>query len=83
MTVNSKLNQGLKEYHRKLKAGEIKRAKRISLIEKSKQSPGSFRLAINSKCYECSGFVKVDVTNCEIDECPLYRHRPWQNTVNS
>ncbi len=75
-------NKGLEEYIRKVKAGEIKKVKHIDPIEKSKQNPGSFRFAINAKCYECSAFVRADVTNCEIDDCPLYRHRPWQNKVN-
>ena len=77
------LNKGLKEYIRKVEAGEIKKAKHIDPIEKSKQNPGSFRLAINAKCFECSACIRVDVTNCEIDDCPLYRHRPWQNKANT
>ncbi len=73
------LNKGLKEYQRKLNAGEVKRAKHVDPIEKSRQNPGSFRFAINAKCYECSAFIRVDVTNCDIPDCPLYSHRPWQN----
>jgi hypothetical protein len=77
------LNKGLKEYIRKVKAGEIKKAKHIDPIEKSEQNPGSFRFAITAKCYECSGCVKVDVTNCDIYDCPLYIHRPWQNKAST
>jgi len=71
-------NQGLKEYQEKLRLGLITRRKRLDPIEKSQQNPTSLRFAINARCFDCSGFERKEVTNCEMTNCPLYRHRPWQ-----
>jgi hypothetical protein len=78
MTVNLKSNQGLKEYRQKLKLGLVEKPKRLDPIEKSKQNPTSLRFAINARCFDCSGFERLEVTNCEFVNCPLHRHRPWQ-----
>ena len=72
------MNQGLKEYNEKLSLGLITRPKRLDPIEKSEQYPTSLRLAINAKCYDCSGFIKIDVTECDMPSCELYHLRPWQ-----
>ena len=68
----------LKEYQRKVQAGEIERTAPVSPIEKAKQNPKSLRYAINAMCFDCSGYSKADVKRCHITTCPLHRHRPWQ-----
>jgi hypothetical protein len=80
MTVNLKLRQGAEEYRQKLKLGLVKK---LDPIEKAKQNPRSLRFAINAKCFDCSGFEKPEVTNCEMSDCFLHRHRPWQNNAST
>ena len=78
MNVNLKLKQGLKEYRQKLKLGLVEKPKKLDPIEKSKQNPTSLRFAINARCFDCSGFERPEVTNCEMTDCELYHLRPWQ-----
>ena len=52
-------------------------------IERAKTEPKSLRRAINAKCYECQGedadpSWQWRVGNCEIPDCPLWPHRPYQ-----
>ncbi len=74
----NKINRGLKEYNEQLKQGLVIRSKQLSPIEKSKLNPKSLRFALNAKCFDCSGFKKVDVTECDMPDCELYHLRPWQ-----
>jgi hypothetical protein len=78
MAINLKLKQGAEEYRQKFKMGLIKVAKSLNPIQKAKQNPKSLRFAINAKCYDCSGFTRVDVTDCDMPGCELYFLRPWQ-----
>jgi hypothetical protein len=78
MNVKSKSMQALKEYHRKLKAGEIEKPKSLNPTEKAEQNPNSLRFALNAYCYNCSGFTRSEVTKCTAVNCPLYHLRPWQ-----
>jgi len=73
--------QGLKEYRQKLKMGLVETSIVLDPIEKAKHNPKSRRAAINSRCYNCSGFFRPDVTNCEMKDCPLFKHRPWKYDV--
>jgi hypothetical protein len=82
MTVNLKLQQGLKEYRQKLSLGLIEIPKKLDPIEKAKKNPKSLRFAINAKCFDCSGFERPEVKSCEFDDCPLHRHRPWQKKAS-
>jgi len=66
---------GLQKYHQELKAGNIKR---LNPLEKSQQNPRSYKMAITAKCYDCCGFMKVEVTKCTATDCPLHNLRPWQ-----
>ena len=68
----------LKEYNRKVAAGEITRASARTPAEKAKAYPKSLRAAINAKCWDCCGFQRKEVTLCEITDCSLWIHRPWQ-----
>ena len=63
--------------------GHISRRKNLSPLEKAKQNPKSLRYAVNATCYECSGFDRSEVKNCEMTDCPLYRKRPWQKKQGS
>jgi len=74
----NKMYQGLIAYQEKKQLGLMKEPKRLDPIQKAEQNPNSLRFAINAKCYNCSGFSKVDVTNCEMTDCELYHLRPWQ-----
>ena len=78
MTVNLKSEQALKEYRQKLELGLVETPKRLDPIKKAKQNPSSLRFAINAKCFDCNGFERPGVRDCEFDGCPLHRHRPWQ-----
>ena len=79
MAINLKLKQGAEDYRQKLKMGLIKVAKSLDPIEKAKQNPKSLRFAISAKCYDCSGFTKADVRNCDMPYCELFKVRPYQN----
>ena len=72
------MKPALKEYREKVQLGLVPKPERLDPIEKAKRNPTSFRFAIRAKCFECSGFERIEVTNCEFDYCPLYKHRPWQ-----
>jgi len=74
----SQLKIGRKEYLRKIKAGEIEKPKTMNPTEKAKANISSLRAAINAKCYDCSGFIKIDVSNCDMPDCELFKVRPWQ-----
>ncbi len=78
MTVNFKFQQNVEEYRQKMKLGIIEKSKRLNPIEKAKQNPNSLRFAINTKCYDCSDFIKTDVTDCDMPDCELFNVRPWQ-----
>lgn len=79
MAKNTRLEEGLKEYNRKLAAGEIERTKAMNPIEKAKKSPKSLRSAINAKCYDCCCESRNEVTICDCADCPLHHLRPWQS----
>lgn len=72
----------LKEYNRKIAAGEIERAKPKNPLEKCQEDPKSMRKAVNAKCYDCifdnkaGGTWREQVRNCEQSICPLYQVRP-------
>jgi len=83
MTENLKLRQGAEAYREKLKMGLIEKPKRLDPIEKAEKNPKSLRFAINARCFDCSGFEKSEVTNCEMTDCPLHRHRPWKKKASA
>ncbi len=71
------MNKGLKEYQRRLAAGEVE-INRLTPAQKARANPKSLRLAINAKCYDCTGDNKQEVKMCEITDCSLWPVRPWQ-----
>ncbi len=57
-------------------------------VEAANQAPGSLRLAIRAMCWECEGrdedpHVKWRIGNCQITDCPLWRHRPYQKQAGT
>ena len=59
---------------------------RLDPIEKAKRNPGSLRLAINAKCWDCAGagadgigFTKTTIRECRVNRCPLHSQRPYQD----
>ncbi len=73
----------LKEYHRKIKSGEIERPKAKTPMEKALANPKSMRAAVNAMCWDCSGFSRPEVKRCEMEKCPLHNFRPWQSKDNA
>lgn len=35
--------------------------------------------AIRAKCYDCMGFYRDGLVDCEIQRCPLYPYRSYRN----
>ena len=69
-----------KAFAEKKARGELKA---FDPIEKAKNNPKSWRLAINAKCWDCQGGNKDPhprwrIANCEIPDCSLYPLRPYQ-----
>jgi len=73
----------------RLKLAEIKasgqKVERLDPIEKAKREPGSLRLAVNAKCWDCAGagadgieFTKETIRECTCRTCPLHHQRPYQ-----
>ena len=56
-------------------------------IERSRRNPTSRRLAINAKCWECSGAgadpgTRESIATCNVPKCPLHPVRPYQSSVD-
>ena len=68
----------LKAYRDGIKNGSIEKPIPLDPLQKLATKPSSLRLAINAKCYDCTGFQKKEVKNCEMSDCPLHAVRPYQ-----
>lgn len=53
--------------------------KYIKVLNRVKQ--GSMKAAVKLKCLDCCGFEKKEITLCNIQECSLWSHRPYQPRV--
>lgn len=62
-------NKGLEEYHRKLKAGLIKKTR-------DKNRPSATK-AIKEKCRDCMGGYEDGREDCGIEKCPLWYFMPY------
>jgi hypothetical protein len=49
----------------------------LPLVDKVEQ--GSMAAAVKLMCLECSSWVKAEIRDCVIHQCPLYPFRPFQN----
>lgn len=76
--MNTKASEGLKEYQRKLKAGEIKKKPILNPIEKAKANPKSLKARINAKCFDCCCGERIEITLCNCVDCPLWDIRPYR-----
>lgn len=74
-TRTDKMQAGLAEYQRKLKAGEVVR---LDPLQKAAANPTSLRLAVNAKCFDCNGQEnwRNRTKYCHITDCPLWNIRP-------
>lgn len=59
------------------------RKPRQNPLDKARAKPGSIRLAVNAKCYDCQGRdadpgVTERIRTCEIPECSLFPVRPYR-----
>jgi hypothetical protein len=55
--------------------------KRIGLPLVDKALKGSMAAAVKLCCLECSGWVKPEIRDCVIHQCPLYPFRPYQTIL--
>jgi hypothetical protein len=55
--------------------------KRIGLPLVDKVEQGSMAAAVKLVCLDCSGWVKPEIRDCVIIECPLYPFRPYQTIL--
>jgi len=51
---------------------------KLSPIEKANKNPKSLRMAINGKCWDCSGGQRLEIRECTVHTCTLYPVRPYQ-----
>lgn len=50
--------------------------KYVGLFKRAYAGKASPRQAIKANCYECVGFDRNAIYDCNITICPLYRYRP-------
>ena len=62
-------NKGLEEYHRKLKAGLVKKTR-------DKNRPSATK-AIKEKCRDCMGGYEDQREDCGIEKCSLWYFMPY------
>ncbi|MCP3940243.1 MAG: hypothetical protein GY710_02005 [Desulfobacteraceae bacterium] len=78
----NKLKEGLKEYKRKLAAGEIQPTKSKNPREKWECNRTNRKLSINAFCWGCIGESISEIRNCTDWNCPLWYVRPYQKKDN-
>lgn len=49
-------------------------------VVSGKASP---RNAIKAFCIECMGYIRAEVTNCDVIDCPLNLFRPYRKAGDS
>lgn len=57
----------------------------LNPMERARKHPGSLKMAIAAKCWDCQGqdsdpHPKWRIGNCIAPDCPLWPHRPHQKT---
>ena len=70
--------EALKEYQRKVDAGEIIRTAPMTPDEKARANPKSMRAAINAKCWDCVCGQRLEIKLCPMTDCSLHGFRPYQ-----
>lgn len=80
--IETPLERAQKRLREMREAGE--EVERLDPIEKARRNPGSLRLAINGKCWECMGAgsnanTRGMIRDCSIVLCSLYSVRPYQD----
>ncbi len=79
----SKLQEGLKEYQRKIAAGEIEPTKSKNPREKWECNRANRKLSINAFCWECIGESIAEIRDCTAIDCALWYVRPYQKKEKS
>ncbi len=56
-------------------------------MKRATANPKSLRRAIDAKCWDCQGQAsdpapRWRIGNCEMDDCPLYSVRPYQDNLS-
>ncbi len=74
----NKLKEGLKEYQRKLEAGEIERPKHKTPQEKWEKNKTNRKLSINAFCWGCIGESISEIRDCTSYKCQLWHVRPYK-----
>ncbi len=74
----SKFEEGLKEYQRRVKAGEIERTKSKNPYEKWLGNETNRKACINAFCWKCIGESVKEIRNCTAYKCELWHVRPYQ-----
>ncbi|KKP30815.1 MAG: hypothetical protein UR21_C0024G0008 [Candidatus Woesebacteria bacterium GW2011_GWC2_31_9] len=67
-------NKGLEEYHKKLKAGLIKKTR-------DKNRPSAIK-AIREKCLDCICAKSEGRIDCQVEDCSLYYFMPYGRLKN-
>lgn len=75
--MNEALKKAQESMRKKREAGE--EIERLDPVEKSMRNPKSLRLAINGKCWDCSGESRKEIKECHIKKCTLWAVRPYQD----
>jgi len=79
--------EALKEYRRKLNAGEIEKSATKNPWEKLRDNP-TLKRRIVAFCHQCMGWeegkdmppgVRSDIRSCSATGCPLFGARPYHD----
>lgn len=55
-----------------------KHAQKMESAFRKAYSGKSKAAALKAKCMDCSGYQRVEITECTVYACPLYPYRPFQ-----
>jgi len=77
------MNKALKEYHERVKSGEIIRAKATNPKERALANPTSRAMAVAAKCFDCCGEQREEIKRCPMTDCALWNFRPYKQKENN
>lgn len=49
-------------------------------IEKSEDNPEALRSAINANCLDCCQESETEISQCDVEDCPLWNVRPGRGS---
>lgn len=76
--------ESLLQSQRDIKQGLRERPRSKTWKQKAEDNPKSLKTAIAAKCWDCvcgdyNHASKHTIGTCQITDCPLWPHRPYQN----